>query len=92
MSIQVTTASGRQYDIDLDGKRFRTVGDQKFGEVTMFGVVDAPDPHHDWTHYRSLDVDEGGRLYIVEADGSWRQSTRVVVGLVELVDALDGAS
>jgi len=88
--ITVTTASGRVYDIDLDNKAFRTTGDQKFGNVTPFGVVDGDDPHHGWTTFSHLDVTDAGHLYILEPSGDWRKSTRVVHGLPELIAALDG--
>lgn len=84
--IAVTTASGRKYEIDTVERKFRTEGDQSFSVV---GIGDFPDPHHEWTDYRWLDVDDLGRLHIIEPGGEWRYSTRVVEGLEALVEALD---
>ena len=92
MTTTVTTASGRVYEIDLDEKRFRTVGDQKFTLLNGWSAEIAPDPHHEWQDYVHLDVIEEGRLVFTMPDGWFRKSTRVAVGLEDLVSALDGAA
>jgi hypothetical protein len=84
--IVVTTASGRKYEIDTAERKFRTVGDQA---LHVDGVAVNQDPNNEWTTYRWLDVDDKARLHIIEPEGEWRVSTRVVEGLGELVDALD---
>lgn len=85
--LSVTTASGRVYHIDTEGKTFYTEGDQKLSDG--FGHEYESDYHHEVTQYHSLGVDDMGRIVIVEPDGGWRVSTRVVVGLDDLLAALD---
>jgi hypothetical protein len=93
MTTTVTTASGRVYEIDLDEKRFRTAGEQEFALLNGFfshNLID--DPHHAWTDFVSLDIVDEGLLVFVLTDGMYRKSTRVAVGLDDLVSALDGAA
>lgn len=85
--LSVTTASGRVYHIDTEGKTFYTEGDQKLADG--FGREYESDYHHEVTPYEHLGVDDMGRLVIVEPGGGWRVSTRVQIGLDDLLAALD---
>lgn len=87
MAITVKTHSGRVYEIDTEAKRFRTEGEQPFADYVRGGERD---PHHDWHDYTSVQVNDLGRLFILESSGEYRHSTRIVEGLDELLTALDG--
>lgn len=84
-TLRVVTGSGRVYHLDTEGKRYHTEGDQPMS----FEGNAVPDPHHEWTDYMGLGVDNAGRLVLVDRDGGWRVSTRVEVGLDELLAVLD---
>lgn len=83
--MNVTTESGRLYEIDFELKKFRRTGtadslDYRTGEPLRMGV---------WTEFTTMDVNDLGRMIFIEPDDTYAVSTRVVEGLDELITALD---
>lgn len=90
-TLKVTTKSGREYEIDLDGKRFRRHGDAKVWVQPTFGNPTAvDDPHADtWITYRKFELSSLGHLVFLDTNGHIHRSTAVRQGLIELLYAMD---
>lgn len=85
--VSVTTASGRLYEFDFAGKKYRRSGDAEDFDYTTGGRIEGRDA---WSDFAYVQVNDLGRLMIVEPSGYYIHSTRVVEGLDELLAALDG--
>lgn len=84
--IAVKTHSGRLYEFDFDTKTYTRSGDAPDYDFTAAG--DRTAPRKD-TKFVSVQVDDLGRMVILEPEGRWIHTTRVAEGLDDLLAVID---